>query len=354
MVWKRVLAAVVNVLCVSLSIARAEIPPSRETVAMALPLTGALAFLGQGIRDGVALYSEKNPDFPARIRLVTEDTTTAEIGRAISATRRLMEIERPAALILSLSPLIDALRPDLENAQLPTFAVIGSDAAKGMRYGFKFWIPALREFSVVARTLGAEGYQRVAVVTSEQLAAVQREEGLLQALRERGDETRIAFRIRVSGVEELPSAAVKVAQVKPGAVINLLFNGQAGLFARELKKLGYAGPSFGSVVFSDPAEIQTAAGALRGARYPTVVPSEDFEMLFRSRYGKPSTVGAANGYDFAMILHRAVQELGSLTPAERLAQFIRDTPFSGALGSYRYDTAGFNTFTFSAALVSVP
>ena len=172
-------------------------------------------------------------------------------------------------------------------------------------------------------------------------------------LSELGGRARIASTARIDAIDQIPAVALRVVKSDPDAVVNLLINGQAGLFARELRKLGYSGEIFGTIVYTDKEEIKLAEEALTGAEYPDVVPTQDFIRSFESRYQFTPGLGAHNGYDIAKLIHEALNELGTLHNRPVLAEFIRTHSCEGALGRYHYEDRDTSSFSLSARLVKL-
>ena len=322
-------------------------------IGLALPLTGPLGFLGKGMEEGFQLYLEEHPEFKKRVIIREEDITTSEISRGVAAAKKLIHSDSVDVMLIGNSSVFEAIKRDVETRRVVTFGVIGSDVTKGMNWGFKFWMSASAEMKPIADEMRTRGAKKVTVITSEQVAFLTREKALLEEIsKNRAPDLELRTE-HMDSVTEAQALATKIMQNPPELIVSLLINGQAGVMAKELQKLGFSGTTIGTVVLMDTAEIRLADGALSQALYSDTPVNREFINAYQKRHTRYPTLGVTSGYDIAKIIHEGLDRIGSLDKREAFNKFVRVTPFKGSLGEYAFENGEYNSFSFRPLLQKV-
>lgn len=325
----------------------------KPSLGLAIPLSGSLAWLGTNIQKGVNFYLEQHPDFNNKLQIVVEDVTTTDNARGVAAIKKLINFDQVDALIVANSGALEGSKYEIERSQVVTFGIVGTDAMKGMKYGVKHWVTTQSEARIIVDKIKALNLQRVAIITSEHQGYINREESIKGALQQLQQNNLSLYFERSLGPEDIPSLALKVKKFNPEVVVIVLFPGQVGIFAKELRKLGYAGIFLGTVSASDPADQKIAEGALTGLLYCDVPYNSDFEKAWQEKYREKPLLGSPNGYDIMKILHSALSNNISFKERDALNAFIRVKNFSGAMGTYSFVSDGANTFNFPMTLKTI-
>jgi ABC-type branched-subunit amino acid transport system substrate-binding protein len=97
--------------------------------------------------------------------------------------------------------------------------------------------------------------------------------------------------------KDFKTIATKVARSTFDAIGIYLLSGQVQSIYRELGKVRFARPSFGSDVFESRSEIHGAGATIEGAVYPNIFVPSEFRDRYRANYGKDSQIAYAyNAY----------------------------------------------------------
>lgn len=342
--------SVLLILCTCLSLARAESPAAIPfKVGIGIPLSGAVKFLGDNTLMGVTLYQEQHPAFRQKIALHIEDTTAATAA-GVSAVKKLIEIDSVDALVLEVSPVVNAVAPLIDREGIPTIAIVGDDCSKGRKFMVKLWLPASHEAQAVAMHLKALGITSLAIVYAEQDSMLARTTALKQLL----PATMTIYDASIGTNDELAIAATRIAAFAPQALIMNLMPGQNAIFARRLAELRYSGHRIATGIVADIAEQTAAAGTLAGTKYPDVGIDKNFVQAFRLRFGAAHPpIGAANGYDAMKLLDHALADLTYPYDKSRINARLRVRDFEGALGKYSFSFDEMNTYLLPAVMREV-
>jgi branched-chain amino acid transport system substrate-binding protein len=231
-----------------------------------------------------------------------------------------------------------------ENQRRPMIALsIVDKVVEGKRFVMKHWVPARAENELVLEEAARRGYRRIAVVSTQNDAML-----LLRNLVRDAAAFEIALDEEFArDTADFRATCAKIRAAKPDAVYVLLWAPQPGIFARQLRDAGYAGPMFGVHNLEDKAEIRTAHGALNGAWFVSGDDRGASEYLadYESRFREPPTAGGVNAFDSAKMF---IEGAG----ADDLNSYLHGLRnFEGALG--RYGATPFNDFQIGAMLKQV-
>lgn len=328
----------------------AEPIPERIKIGLSIPLTGSGSILGTTTREGFQLYLKTHPEFAERVEIIVEDTTVADVKQGISATKKLLEVDRVDALIQEISPVANAMAESIDRLRVPTIAITGGDCARGRSYMVKLWLPLKNEVAAVSDVLKTRKFGRIGIITSQQDSMVARSRLLRDAVLASlivADET-------VIDQDDSRGLALRLLRHKPDVVVLNMMNGFVGPMARRLREAGYRGDIISTTVIDDPAEVALASGALAGAYYPMPTLSPDFVATFTQQFGHAPVVANANGYDTAKLLHEGLESIKWRRDSGALNQALRRRNFTGAMGTYSFSFDEWNVYDMPASIRRVP
>ncbi|RIL09356.1 MAG: hypothetical protein DCC75_06700 [Proteobacteria bacterium] len=323
-------------------------PLHKLRIGLALALSGGAKFIGDNVQRGAELYLRQYPEFASRIETVTEDVGPST-PQGIGAVRKLIEIDRVGALILTISPVTNAVAPLIDARKIPSLAIVGDDCAKGREYMIKLWMPAGNEARAVRDYLEQKKIKRVAAVTTEQDSMLARTESLKRLL----PDGAMVFEQRIMDVSELPVMAARIANLSPQAVAMNFMPGQSAILAKRLRELGYKGQLIGTAILLEPSEMEGASGALDGTVFPDSPLTDEFVRMHRREFGSHPGAGTANGYDAMKLFNQALRQFEGAAAPEELNQALRVKNFSGALGTYSFSREALNSYDLPAVMRSV-
>ena len=324
-------------------------PPRDSTirVGVILPLSGDAASTGEACRNGMKMAYQKLPaDAQKRIKLIFEDDALS-LRNAVAAFQKLMAVDKIDVLVTVYSGCSKAVAPLAEENKIPQLAIASDpDVVRGRKYVMNFWTPPQEEVKVALPEAVRRGYKRIARITTVQ-------QGLL-AIKSafdcdnRGQISIVLDEEYIGDARDFRPFLTKVRRLKDlDAILVLLINGQAGLFAKQAREMGVKLPLFNFEVFEDAQEQALAEGALVGHWYVNADdPSDAFLREYAREFPGASFFGAGNSHDAVLLLSAAIEQDASREGINSFLHNVKD--FSGVMGVY--SATPDNRFTLPAAI----
>lgn len=328
-------------------------------IALAIPLTGDIASLGQGLRRAVEMAVEdanKSGAFPYNVELVAFDDRS-DPKEAVSVANRIVAdpgfvgvighfnsgCSIPASRVYAqaglpmLSPA--SSNPDLTEQQLSPqwpwdrciFRVNTTDNVQGSR-GAEFTFNELKS-------------RRVAIIHDKTAYG----QGVAEEFRKRFEEMGgavVAFEGLQVGDRDFRSLLTRVKALNPET---LYFGGmfsEGGLLVRQARSIGFNGHFVACEANYDPAFLEVAGAAADGAYVtflgspPDLLPSaRDFVERYRARYPDEEMKSYDHyGYEVASILLDALAHVGP--DRKKICRYVSAIKFDGVLGVTAFDEKG--------------
>jgi len=316
------------------------------------PLTGPAAEAGKlqqnGIKIAVDAVNERGV-LGRKVEIVTEDDQTTNPG-AVLAFSRLASRPDIAAFIGPIrSTQVNAVAPDvLKTAKPmlfggtdPTLTRQGNPWLFRCRPNDTYSAKVIAEFGV-----GELKKQKWAVVFSTDAFGTNGAKALEAALRDRGitpvlmqgytnqasDYTAVVLAVRQSGADVLSSY--------------FTFEGDLGIFARQLRQLGVTVPWVGSPSIVNTTALNLAGRALHGtygvADYAVdaTPASKAFADKYQALHKALPDNQSSYAYDAVNLLARAVTDAGGTEPDKLRTALAAIKGYAGAEGEYNFDDKG--------------
>lgn len=327
-------------------------PIKKETVniGVIVPLTGAQAAYGQGIKEGLDLSADginNTVRFGIRINLIYEDTQS-EVKNAASAARKLTDKDGVVALITALSPNSLAVAPIAEETKtvLLTMASLSTKLNTAGPYVFKNDDIGAPIGTVLAGEAIKRGFTTTATIFSQYNdGVVEYHESFLKEFKAKGG--------TVTGTEgfnadmtDFRTALRKLITAKPASLTVMGLQRDCAMIARQARELGYKGQLFGSLCFDDPVVIEASGAALEGAVMTSTNGqlSGKFNELVMNKYGHDPLRWSAEAFDglrlLALGLSRAYDGKNPVTGYALQDALARIRNFSGEAGAAEFDEDG--------------
>ena len=324
-----------------------QLPPGAFKVGIILPLSGDGASVGEAIKNGMMLGWERLPQTARdQLSLVFEDDALSP-QNAISAFRKLTGKQDISILANAGSASAKALAPLADRAHIPFIAIATDpEVVRNKTHTVNFWVTAEEEARVALEESLRRGYRRIARITTIHDCTNSIKDAFDKA--NHGQLDIVLDEEYPSSVRDFRTYIAKLRSIQNvDAIFVLLYPGQTGVFAKQVRQQGVALPLFSAEFFEDAAEVKSSAGALVDQWYVnTDDPDQLFLDQFRRRFPNSSLYGASNGHDLIMLLGAAVLQS---TNREQINQFLHSVKnFSGVLGTY--SASGDNRFTLPAAV----
>ena len=316
------------------------------------PLTGPAAEAGKlqqnGIKIAVDAVNERGV-LGRKVEIVTEDDQTTNPG-AVLAFSRLASRPDIAAFIGPIrSTQVNAVAPDvLKTAKPmlfggtdPTLTRQGNPWLFRCRPNDTYSAKVIAEFGV-----GELKKQKWAVVFSTDAFGTNGAKALEAALKDRGitpvlmqgytnqasDYTAVVLAVRQSGADVLSSY--------------FTFEGDLGIFARQLRQLGVTVPWVGSPSIVNTTALNLAGRALHGtygvADYAVdaTPASKAFADKYQALHKALPDNQSSYAYDAVNLLARAITDAGSTEPDKLRTALAAIKGYAGAEGEYNFDDRG--------------
>jgi branched-chain amino acid transport system substrate-binding protein len=328
-------------------------------VALAMPLTGDIAALGQGLKRSAELaFAEANAknNSPAPFEMVSFDDRS-DPKEAVSVANRIISnsdfvavighfnsgCSIPASRIYAQAglPMISpaSSNPELTNQQLSSqwvypkliFRVNTTDNVQGA-WGAEF---AMKNLAV----------KSAAVIHDKTAYGQGVAEEFQKRFKELGGKV-TAFDGLQTGDRDFRALLTRIKGTQPGLIYFGGVYSEGGILLRQARDLGFKGYFLGSEANYDQAFIDTAGPAAEGAFItflgclPQWMPSaKEFLQKFKEHYP-----GVANksydhyGYEAAGIVVEAVKNVGP--DRKKIIDYLRGIKYAGVLGTTQFDEKG--------------
>jgi len=332
---------------------RASAQSAPLKIGMVLPVTGPAADSGKYALAGAKIALERinkaGGVLSRQVELVTEDDQTTNPGAVLAFSKLAAQPDIVAFLGSIRSTQNHAMAPDILKTGKPV-CFGGTDPALtklGNPWLFRFWPNDSYSGRVIAaygvETLGKKNW---AIVHSTDAFGTGGSKALTAALDRAGgkiaidqgypnqsqDFTPVVLAIKSSGADVIGSY--------------FTFDGDLGIFARQLRQLGVTIPWVGSPSIIDSGAVRLAGPALYGtfgvADYAVDASpeSKEFARLYATVSSVPPDQYSSWTYDALGVLCAAIVKAGDTDPEKIRAAILSTRGYKGAEGEYNFDQFG--------------
>ncbi len=321
----------------------------KHEVLAILPLSGDMAAFGESVKNGIelGLLQGKGEDL---INVRFEDDGGLP-RNTVSALLKEKSIKKPDVVITGSSGTSKSIAQMLDQMKIPLLALAtDEEISKGRTYAFNFWLTPEDATEMLIQEAVRRGYKNVALFSSIhpgthslRRAMVEQSKGVLELVYD--EEVELTLRDFKSIVSKFKN---KTKDVQVDAILTNIFFGQIGIFARQLRELGFRQDLFCVELFEDQGEVASSAGALYDQWYVQADdPEESFIATYKEKYPSSSIYGASNGADAIHLILDAIRK-GAHTTKELATYFKSAEEFQGNSG--KISARGDNRFTFPATV----
>lgn len=341
-----------------------ESNPGAIRIGAIMPLTGPTAYLGDFCKNAMELAKDQvnreNGIAGSNLDIIFVDSKN-EPKEGVSAFQKL-QIEKPAAIVVGMSSVTNAVAPLADAAELPLFATMVS--AKGVTDGhpmmFRLFINADIDARIMAEFAATKKkFETISIV------AVNDEMG--NSFSDVFSKTFIGLGGKIvlkeffdKNASDFRDIAAKVAATPTDAVYLLGYDKNLGQLAKALREQGVQQP-FLSIATIAQEPVRLAGGASLHNTYFTAVefdaqsPSgakaKAFVAEYEKRFGNKPTYFSAFAYDTILILADAMRSKG--TQPKQVAEGLRATQsFDGTTGSISFSGTQDARFPMSVKIMS--
>lgn len=277
----------------------------KETVkiGISVPLSGDLAFLGEGIRTALNLALEDLGQTTYNYELVFEDDQM-DPKKTATASRKLISVNNVDALISFSSGTGNVVTPVAQENKVIHFG-IASDAniAKG-GYNFIHWTPPPEEARVFVEELQLQGITKIAIIEMNHQGA----KAIMDGVREQiigTDIEIVAQEYFNAGQRDFKTSILKMKQASPELYIPMAFSPELEIIVRQIKEQGITEPMGGIENF----ELTDQLELFEGEWYVMAADaSSEYNQAFRESHGSYPTIGSPNAYDILGLIVQGFED----------------------------------------------
>ncbi len=316
------------------------------------PSTGPAAEAGRFQLNGAKLALEgvnEKGVLGRKVELVVEDDQTTNPGAVLAFSRLAAQTDIPAFIGSIRSTQVEAMAPDVLKVGKPM--MIGGTSPTLTRLGNK-WLFRCRPSDLYSGKVIAEfgvtdlKKQKWAVVHSSDAFGSNGAKALEESLKAKGV-TPVLIQPYTNNASDFSAVVLAVRQSGADILSSYFtFEGDLGIFARQLRQLGVRIPWVGSPSIVNTTALNLAGAALYGtygvADYAVdaTPASKAFGAAYQAAYKLVPDNQSSWTFDAVNLLGRAMNDAGSLDPEKIRAALAGIKGFAGAEGEYNFDDKG--------------
>lgn len=319
---------------------------SDETIKIGviLPLTGELASYGEGVKNAINLAVEQS-EFKDEIQIIVEDDHSCLSPNAVSAVQKLINLDKVEGIIGSLctgSTL--AITPIAEENKIIVISPssTGKNLTEAGEYVFRTIASDADKSIAVANYAYNKGFRKaVLLFDSTQDALVSQKDDVKLAFKNLGGEIIIEESFATSD-RDFRSQLNKIKNIDEDIIFVSAIPEALGIILKQAENLELDTQFVSTETSAGTKELVDIAGlSAEGLIFPFATTPDNLEYNkfiedYKTKYGVEPTAYAAEGYDAAMLLIKA------LFASDGTAESIKDELFK--VGKNYYGASGLITF----------
>ncbi len=297
------------------------------TTGVILPLTGPIASMGQATRNGITLFTERQPNDAAQVRFLYEDSKY-DGKEAITSARKLGEVDKAQLLVVWGNTPASAAAPVIKSMKVSGAFISHDDHSRDNPFAIDIGPSSsacIALLAAKAREVGLEKFGTIGIDVGNVVPA-------LDSLdKEIG--TKLFREIVSSDATQFQSQLLKGRARGISTYLLAMMPEQGLLLARQAKQLNLA-PSFLGIdafandkILAEMKGVQPDLGLLYGGVQPW------FKEAYRQRFGDGAfLLEAASGYVLGQLASQLAREHSAhKTFADVIKGFdIAATPYKDA------------------------
>lgn len=307
-------------------------------------LTGAGAFYGVDVKDGMLLAEKELNQKGGNIRIIIEDNKT-DPKESVTAFKKLKDIDKVDAMISLYSNASVPLVPLVNENKIPLMVSLTSATDIGKNpYVLQYYLKAEEYAYPIADAVSSLGYTKVGLMHVQDDFGQSVRDAFIEKFQKNGGEvviiepfiiTQADFKTNLTKIRNSEAQAIVFGGFKPNYINTL----------KDIYYLGIDLPFFEMSPNTMYPEIikelgQAAEGVIAvSLEYPIKHSEGDFEREFKKEYGRDPNVASTLGYDMVQIIARAVGNK-KITGEDLIKKIIELKSFKGLNGKTEISTYG--------------
>jgi branched-chain amino acid transport system substrate-binding protein len=313
------------------------------------PLTGDVAEYGQNIKNAIDLaageINDKGGINKKTLQLIYEDSA-CEPAKGVTALQKLINIDKASFIIdIGCSSVTLAEAPIAENNKILLMSVTASNYKIKDAGDYIFWVYPSDAFQGVrlAELINSLNYKKVAIAYINNDYGFGLQKVFSEEFQRSGGEV-IAVESHEAGITDFRSLLTKIKASNPEAIFLADHPKEGALLLKQINELGIKVPVYGSDAMKDQTVLRVAGDAAENLTLlfsvlPKDATFEQFNSLYKTKYGKDVESYAEYGYDALKVLAYAMDKAGSDSIRVKNELYkIKD--FKGITGLIGFDSFG--------------
>ncbi len=311
------------------------------TIGATFPLSGDVAFLGEGARKAVELAKADMNGSPLQFDVRYQDDQLSPSTGATNA-RKLVNADHVDVLLSVGSPVGNAVSPIAQSNGVVHLNAGASDAAVANgSYNFIHWTRPDAEARTWVDEAMRRNLSRVAIITKQNEGLIDIKESV-ETYAEGAGMNIVHSDTFAPGQNQYRTIITKARRSEPDVYLLLSDSPDLEQVYRQMQELGVDKPISGIESFelsSDPALFEgewyvSAAGA-----------TPEFRQRYEAEYGKSPSLVTPNSYDIAKLAMEAYTDFyerhGRLPSQEEVVEYLHEIEnYSGVVGTISIDEQG--------------
>lgn len=324
---------------------------SKETFKFGViaPLTGNIAFIGDGMKEALALAVDQLGDTKYNYEILYEDDANDQ-KLAASAANKLTSIDKVNALMSLDSPSGNVVSPIATQKDVIHFGIaVDPNVAKG-RNNFLHWTPAKQQAKLLMEELKRKNVKTLGLFgTVSQAGWKVYGEEVVKAAEKAGIKvvTKQDFH---DGTRDFRALIAKAKPSGPDMYVIEAPTPELEILVKQMREAGIDKALTGIETF----EVSKELDLFEGYFYVSAVePTSEYTQSFKAKFHKNPAICSGNAYDIFNMIVTTVEKIGKSkkpTSEQIASELHRLTNYKGALGSLSIDESG---MVLSAAQLKV-
>lgn len=297
------------------------------------PLTGNVAFLGEGIKNAAELamadLNKKNNKYNYEVVFEDDAFTPAKTA---SAANKIINIDKVDAIVTVASAAGGVANPIAEKAGIVHFGIASDPAIAKGKYNFINWTPPAEEVKTFISEAKKRGIKKISVF-GQQISGIT---AVVDELKRQTPGTGIEVvseDISNFGDKDFRTQIQKAKMASPDYILLVMFSPELELITKQIREVGIKTPltAIESFELSDDPKI------FEGLWYVNASdPTAKFSSNYQMAYGKSPSIATPNAYDIVGLIAKAAESFdGKTKPSatDIVSELLKIKGYDGAMGN---------------------
>jgi branched-chain amino acid transport system substrate-binding protein len=309
-------------------------------IGLIAPLTGPIAFIGEGMRDALLLARDQHNNGKFDYELVFEDDAS-DPKLSASAANKLTSIDKVDALITLDGPAGNVVNPIATQKNVIHFGVaVDPRVAKGDN-NFIHWMPTGISTRLIGEEFKRRGIKSIGVFKSSSHVDWKRYGDLIAREAEKQGIKVVTVQDFPEGTKDFRTLIAKAKPTNPDIYVIEAVAPELEILVKQIKEAGITTPLTGI----ETMEVSEEPGLFEGNWYVSATEPMSFyvDSFKKKNGGKEPVICSGNAYDIFNLIATAAERLdGSKKPgAAALSKELHKIKgLKGAMGTLSIDRDG--------------